>query len=305
MKTKYLLLFILFGIVKSYSQDSAHRIGFSFDDLFNGKEDTLISIRNKLYRTKKVHKQTNFSIGVVDTVYSKILNEKRIVNIYLPDGYNPKDTAKYPVIFLLDGSADEDFIHISGLVQYLSFPWINETKPSIVVGIANIDRRRDFTYPTKVKQDKMDYPTAGGSESFINFIENELQPYIIGNYRTDFFHTIIGQSLGGLLATEILFKKPAMFNNYVIVSPSLWWDNQSLLKTKFPLDAIKEVRIKVHISVGMEGQIMEKDAKQLYSQLTMLKNKNLKVAFKYHGSMRHETICHWAVYNALGWVYAD
>ncbi len=57
-----------------------------------------------------------FVLGVIDEFQSTELAEKRILNIYLPEGYNKDDTAKYPVIYLLDGSADEDFIHIVGLV---------------------------------------------------------------------------------------------------------------------------------------------------------------------------------------------
>lgn len=77
-----------------------------------------------------------FILGVIDEIQSKELGEKRILNIYLPDGYKPEDATKYPVIYLLDGSADEDFIHIAGLVQFNSFEWVNQVPKSIVVGIA-------------------------------------------------------------------------------------------------------------------------------------------------------------------------
>src|ERR1700742_2630656 len=66
-----------------------------------------------------------FVLGTIEEIQSAELGEKRTLNIYLPESYNPGDTAKYPVIYLLDGSADEDFIHIVGLVQFNSFPWIN------------------------------------------------------------------------------------------------------------------------------------------------------------------------------------
>ncbi|NUO00506.1 MAG: alpha/beta hydrolase, partial [Saprospiraceae bacterium] len=177
-----------------------------------------------------VAKSTDFSIGETLEFHSTILNEKRVVNIYLPNGYHPDSLKKYPVIYLLDGSVDEDFIHISGLVQFGSFSWINMIPETIVVGIANVDRKRDFTYPTNNQKDKADFPTTGGSEKFIAFVEQELQPLIEKTYKTGSSKTIIGQSLGGLLATEILFKNPNLFDRYIIVSPSLWWDDQSLLK---------------------------------------------------------------------------
>jgi len=94
------------------------------------------------------------------------------LNIYLPEGYNGNETVRYPVVYLLDGSADEDFIHLVGLFQFNSFSWIDRVPKSIVVGIANIDRRRDFTLPTTIEKDKQRYPTAGHSAIFINFLES-------------------------------------------------------------------------------------------------------------------------------------
>lgn len=242
----------------------------------------------------------NFSIGIIDTIYSKTLNEKRVINVYLPEGYNPNDTTKYPVIYLLDGSKDEDFIHVAGLIQYLSFPWINQTKPSIVIGIANVDRRRDFTYPTTITKDKQDFPTTGSSEKFISFIETELQPFVTSHYKTTTIKTIIGQSFGGLLATEVLFKKPHLFNIYIIVSPSLWWDRESLLKLKPDFSQLS--KINVHISVGKEGKVMIGDAKALFQKMQTIQKGKPKSAFKYYDDMEHATIYHIAIYYALVWL---
>ena len=171
------------------------------------------------------NKSKPFVLGVTDEIYSKELKEKRTLNIYLPEGYTKTDTIHYPVVYLLDGSADEDFIHVAGLYQFSSFEWVNLVSKSIIVGIATVDRKRDFTYPTTITEDKIKYPTTGHSDVFIAFLEKELQPFVEKNYKANTEKTIIGQSLGGLLATEILLKKPFLFNTYIIISPSLWWDN--------------------------------------------------------------------------------
>jgi predicted alpha/beta superfamily hydrolase len=254
-------------------------------------------------------KQTNskpFVLGVIDEIDSKELNEKRILNIYLPEGYDANDTTKYPVIYLLDGSADEDFIHIVGLVQFNSFEWINQVPKSIVVGIASVDRRRDFTFPSTVEQDKINNPTSGQSHKFMSFLENELQPYIDENYKTNKSKTLIGQSLGGLLATEILFKKPALFTKYIIVSPSLWWDNGSLLNQSTSTFENTDV----YIGVGKEGlapsptpHVMEVDANLLADKLKKLNYKNVKIHFDYLPSENHATILHQAVSNAFKLLY--
>lgn len=237
-----------------------------------------------------------FQLGVIDELKSTILNETRVLNIYLPEGYSPDSATFYPVIYLLDGSADEDFIHVTGLVQFCNFPWIDLLPKSIVVGIANVDRKRDFTFPTTIEEDKKATPTAGGADKFIQFLERELQPYIQKNYKAGKDKMLIGQSLGGLLATKILFERPAMFNQYVIVSPSLWWNRESLLRvTRTPITQPTTV----FVAVGKEGKVMERDAKHLYRLLKENATPKLQVEFDFLKKENHATILHHAVYDAF------
>jgi predicted alpha/beta superfamily hydrolase len=247
--------------------------------------------------------QRPFVLGVIDSLHSDILKETRILNIYLPEGYAPDSTTLYPVIYLLDGGADEDFIHVAGLVQYNTFPWVNKIPISIVVGIANTNRLRDFTFPTTVEDDKKKYPAAGHSDKFIAFIEKELQPYIKRAYKTNNERTLIGQSLGGLLATEMLLRKPSLFNKYIIISPSLWWDNGSLLNKAVP--AIAQTT-SIYVGVGKEGitpgsppRVMEVDANVLADKLKQSNNKHIQCYFDYLPDEDHATIGHQAVMNAF------
>ncbi|MGB3077687.1 MAG: alpha/beta hydrolase-fold protein [Saprospiraceae bacterium] len=252
-----------------------------------------------------------FILGSIEEIQSAQLGEKRILNIYLPDGYNQADTIRYPVIYLLDGGADEDFIHIVGLVQFNNFSWINRVPKSIVVGIANTDRKRDFTYPTTIIDDQLEYPTTGHSDKFMLFIENELQPFIAGMYKTNNTRTIIGESLGGLMATEILFKKPYLFDKFIIISPSLWWDNGSLLNLQPDiLRATFSQKKDIYIGVGKEGlvrgatpHVMEVDANVLYDKIKSTKSKTITVYFDYLPQEDHATIEHQAVFNAFRMLY--
>lgn len=236
------------------------------------------------------------TIGETREIKSDILKENRILLIYLPASYSSESSKKYPVIYLLDGSIDEDFIHIVGLVQFGSFSWINMIPESIIVGIANTDRKKDFTYPSTNKQDKTELPTSGKSAAFIGFIEKELQPYIDSNFSTTSSKTIIGQSLGGLLATEILFKKPNLFDKYIIVSPSLWWDNESLLALQ---PATYTSKKSIYIAVGKEGTIMERTAKALHDKINEQKKTNTTVFYSFFANQNHGDALHLAVYDAF------
>ena len=262
-------------------------------------------------KVKPVETSKPFVLGVIDEIQSKELAEKRSFNIYLPKGYNQNDTIKYPVIYLLDGSADEDFIHIVGLVQFNSFEWINQIPKSIIVGIATVDRRRDFTFPTTIKKDLKTYPTAGHSDKFISFIGKELQPYIETKYKTNHDKTIIGQSLGGLFATEVLLKKPTLFNKYIIISPSLWWDNGSLLNHNSNLLTENyNQQTDIYIGVGKEGltpteipRVMEVDANLLTEKIKGSKSEKVNVFFDYLPQENHATSMHQAVSNSFRLLY--
>lgn len=252
-----------------------------------------------------------FILGEILEINSLELAEKRTLNIYLPAGYSRADSSRYPVIYLLDGSADEDFIHVAGLVQFNNFPWINRIPETIVVGIANNNRKRDFTYPSSIEEDKKQFPGTGHSDKFISFIEKELQPFIAKEYKVNDSKMIIGQSFGGLLTTEILIKKPQLFNKYVIISPSLWWDNGSLLKQNSSLlsEGFSQ-RTGVYIGVGKEGlspgntpHVMEVDANLLAEKLKAGKSKTVQVNFDYLPEEDHATITHQAIFNAFRLLY--
>lgn len=265
-------------------------------------QSCLLFAQNK---TLAVKEPTPIILGSSHEIWSDELGEKRTLNIYFPADYNAADTARYPVIYLLDGGVDEDFIHVCGLVQFNSFEWVGRVPKSIVVGITNVDRKRDLTYPTTVKSDKAKFPTTGGSAKFIAFIEKELQPYIDAKFRTRGPSTLIGESLGGLLATEILFTKPGLFDKYIIISPSLWWDNGSLLKKPVNIAGKKDI----YIAVGKEGlapgenpHVMEVDANLLENKVESLHNNNIHVFLDYLPDENHATISHHALLNAFKWM---
>ncbi|NMH27464.1 alpha/beta hydrolase [Flavobacterium silvaticum] len=235
------------------------------------------------------------TIGEIRTLKSEILKEDRVLNIYLPQDYD-KDKA-YPVIYLLDGSRNEDFLHVVGLVQFFNMTF--QMPDFIVVGIANVDRKRDFTFHTDLADLKKSYPTTGHSEAFIDFIEKELQPFIASTYKTDGTKYIIGQSLGGLLATEILLKKPELFSHYLIVSPSLWWDNESLMSK---MDGLLSVNPKdkkyVYVAVGKdEDRVMQREASELSKVLG--KHATITSDYMLMEKDNHATILHNALYQGL------
>jgi len=185
-----------------------------------------------------VNGQDNDSIviGKIDSIHSNILNETRKIWIHVPDGdYDGVfKREKYPVLYLLDGNSH--FHSVVGMIRQLSPARGNTISPEmIIVGIANTNRTRDLT-PTKPTKkppylSSLKAENSGGGEAFISFIEKELIPYIESKYATESYRMFIGHSLGGLTVMNTLIHKPELFNAYVAIDPSMWWNNKNLLRT--------------------------------------------------------------------------
>jgi hypothetical protein len=176
---------------------------------------------------------TSLTIGNKATIYSKILNEKREVWVHVPKNLTKeKATQKYPVAYVLDG--EEHFHALSGLIHQLSATNGNTICPEmIVVAIVNTDRTRDLTITHKTTGFAVDPEFAknsGGGEKFTAFIEKELFPYIDSLYPTAPYRMLIGHSLGGMMVVNTLLNHTDMFNSYVALDASLWWDESLLVK---------------------------------------------------------------------------
>ena len=241
---------------------------------------------------------TPLAIGETVTIQSESLKEKRHLNIYKPFSASESDTTRYNVIYVLDGSKHEDFLHIVGLVQFFNLQYT--MPPTIVVGIENVDRKRDFTHHTDDTTYLGYLPTGGHSAAFMDFMEDEVIPYINANYAVTGERTLMGQSLGGLMASEFLLKRPGLFTEYWIVSPSLWWDDESMLKSASSLwQSHTVIPQRVFIAVGKEGWVMRRVAKKLYRALKKSKHQPANLVHHYMPKENHASILHNAIYAAM------
>lgn len=166
---------------------------------------------------------------------SKVLGEDRKIYIYAP----PTDTLlpdkRYPVLYILDG--DNHFSLVAEYCRYLSRRDVNIMPDMIIVGIPNTNRTRDLTpshsiYDYWGKPDTSSsfrYKSSGGGNNFLQFIGTELIPYVDAHYKTQPFKIFAGHSFGGITTINCLLTQPDMFNAYIAISPSFWWDRGYLL----------------------------------------------------------------------------
>jgi predicted alpha/beta superfamily hydrolase len=175
----------------------------------------------------------------VRKITSKIVaGQEYELHIMLPRGYKAADK-KYPVVYLMD--SQWDFPLVTSLYGYHYYDgFIPEL---IVVGVTwsgehvNYDslRIRDYT-PTKIGPvhtpvAEVRWPQSGGADQFLEFMKQELFPFIESNYRVDGKNrTLMGSSAGGLLTLYTLFTQPELFTGYAAASPYIPWDNDVMYK---------------------------------------------------------------------------
>jgi predicted alpha/beta superfamily hydrolase len=166
------------------------------------------------------------TLGDTFTIDSKILGERRVINVYTPPDYaTSKD--RYPVLYMPDGGMAEDFPHVAGSVDVSIKNAV--IRPLIVVGVENTERRRDLVDVTVVPDEQKAAPHAGGSAKVRAFLRDELRPAIDARYRTTNETGLIGESLAGLFVIETLLYEPTLFDHYIAADPSVWWNEQHVV----------------------------------------------------------------------------
>lgn len=158
---------------------------------------------------------------------------------------------KYPVVYMLD--ADYSFALTRNVVQH--FVERKKLPEMILVAIAYpgaaddlevyySNRKRDYTPGGSAGAEG--HNGQGGANGFRSFIANEVIPFMAANFPVSDDRTFIGHSYGGLFGSYVLLTQPDMFDRYVIVSPSLWFDNGAVLKVANS----RQIRARAFFAIG-------------------------------------------------------
>ena len=264
--------------------------------------------------------QTNskITIGVIETIQSKILDEKRDCWVYVPhcDQNEKPSKQRYPVVYLLDG--DEHFYSLVGITNHLGK---NAICPEmIIVGIVNTNRTRDLTpsrvNPDPASKDRSLQDDNEGGDKFMAFIERELMPYIDAKYPTEPYKMLMGHSLGGLTAMNTLMHHPDLFNSYVAIEPAMLDDGKNLLQASKSLLSTKDLSrnflflgIANTMEPGMDTIKVKTDTDrstehiraimELSKNLADNSQNHLNYNYKYYNVESHNTIPLIATYDAL------
>jgi len=248
-----------------------------------------------------VREPTPIVIGQSFLIASRVMDEDREINVWLPPGYHDTDRT-YPVVYLLDGGVDQDFHHITGLAQLGTI--VGTTQDFIVVGVATKDRRNELTFRAEHDPSLIaDYPTHGQSDRFRRFIADEVMPFIDAAYRTDGDEAVMGESLAGLFVLETFLRQPMLFDRYIAVSPSLWWDKGALADEASGLLAAQPPTGRIlWLTVADEGGEMQAAIDRLRASLDAVTGYTSIYSARPHET--HATIYHPAALDAFRILYA-
>lgn len=166
---------------------------------------------------------------------SRWLPSRRDVFVYLPVAYFTEPERRFPVFYLHDGQNVFD-----GRTSYVAdHTWrgtetadfltsAGEMEPTILVGVANTGVKRITEY-TPTRDARMG---GGAGDRYGRLLVEELKPLVDQSFRTlqGPQHTGMGgSSLGGLITLALGLKYPEVFGRLAVMSPSVWWNQRSIL----------------------------------------------------------------------------
>jgi len=143
------------------------------------------------------------------------------IRVALPINYNAGE--KYASIYVLDG--EENFDLVANNCQEISKNYATQNVVVVSIGYGR-DRSIDYT-PTK------DGKGTGGGAEFLGFIKSQLIPRMEEDFSVDTTRSsrvILGHSYGGLFGACVFAVDNNLFGNYIILSPSIWFDNEVSLQ---------------------------------------------------------------------------
>lgn len=259
---------------------------------------------------------SRFNIGFSEKFPSKILGQSREILIHIPNsngGNKVKDKGHYPVVYVLDGS--ENFNTVVSITEHMEESGL--CPPMIVVGIVPKDRLSELT----TGSDKELPDVTGNGEKFMSFVEKELIPHMDLNYPTTTHKTLIGHSLGGLTVIHTLLHHPSLFNAYVSLDASLWWNSKKAVeeaRTILPAQQYKGKSLFMamanRMEKGMDTLSVQQDTSgstdlirsnlEFIKLLNRDKKNQLHYSYKFYENDDHPSVRLIGEYDALRFIFS-
>ena len=257
-------------------------------------------------------KSEPYSLPNTEVMEIRDVKTERDYNLYIKYPVRYDKSKSYPVIYMTDGG-----YMFPTLAGALGIPMsANKVDNAFLVGVSwqkgiwsRKSRIRDYTH----RFDKEWKYETGGAEQHLAFIREQVIPKIEESFNTKgMSRTYIGNSLGGLFGGFVLLNKPDTFNNYILSSPSFWFNDERILYEVKQTD-LSKVKANVYISVGALEVPASKEtihdmvavAKGFHESLLAKKNPNLVSNFALVQGANHEVAFATSSIQGLYWLSND
>lgn len=237
--------------------------------------------------------------------------------VTLPLGYQAGK--EYKILYYLDAWWLEKLV--TGCYRLLSLS--NKTKSNnledvILVGISsvgderawNLQRNMDFT-PSKFNlklefnlgEVPLDETTTGGAEEFLQFFRQDIISYIESEYKVDSASRgIMGHSLGGLLGFYSYLNHSDLFSNYILLAPSVWWNDSELFQDKASMISKRESHMFAAMGTA-EIKMMKEPMGNLVEELESEENGKLRITYRQYENEDHHSVLPQAIYDGIELIY--
>lgn len=141
----------------------------------------------------------------------------------------------------------------------------------------------------------------GGGDRFLDFIIEELTPWLAARFPVDADdRALAGSSLGATLALHALFARPGAFSRHLAISPSLWWAKGHLIgQEESYATAHDDLDAQLYLCVGEAEEAQAPEVK-VVSELAAFARRLEGRAYR-SLSLSHEVLAgetHVSVFNA-------
>ena len=251
----------------------------------------LVVLGSGTVAAQRAHTLTG-DIRLHKSFHSKILNNDRDVIVYLPPGYDKDKQRRYSVLYFHDGQNlfDGATSFIPGQEWRLdeaaqSLIAGGKIEPLIIVGVYNTGKDRIDEY-TPVEEPK--YKAGGKADLYGRLLVEELKPFIDKTYRTkkDAAHTGLGgSSLGGLVSVYLGLRYPNVFGRLAVVSPSVWWGNNQIVK--YVESQNKKPQLRIWLDIGTKEGGTAEEAQHTVEGARLLRGSLIKKGWKLEKNLKY------------------
>ena len=241
----------------------------------------------------------------------------------------PDDGEKPTSIYLLDPAS----LFPAASTMAANYEVFDYTPAAYFIGIGYQDeadltastqnRTRDYT-PTEftppdethfLAANPANYEGSGGADAFLDMIEHQVIPFIEARFEvSDDDRVLVGNSMSGLAAVHALLTRPGLFNRYVIVSPSIWWDDWMLPRGERYVmrqavetaEALHPAETRAYFAVGSTEERLRlvTDLHVLVDALRQRRDPNLKLHLEVLPDEIHEGVFPAAFMRGIAGVYS-